>query len=158
MDRGVSMPNMLEPKASIFFFLYSLTIATERCFKIYTMFVYISAFFFTWKEERVLRALELAHWHKGNPKTTHLVWGNCVGKNRALSEHERLSSAGFLIKHAASGAAESLALLACWLIHAHLHIALTQSGWILYVAYSRESNAQTFIQTTHITKYCIVYV
>lgn len=69
MDRGVSMPNMLEPKASIFFFLYNITICTERSFKIYTMFIYLSAFF-SWKEEHVLRVLVLAHWLKGNPRSS----------------------------------------------------------------------------------------
>lgn len=79
MDRGVSMPNMLEPKASIFFFLYSITISTERCLKILENVRLSASFFFTWKEERVLRALALAHWHNGNPKTT---WSNplSVGK------------------------------------------------------------------------------
>lgn len=96
------------------------------------------------------------------PKTTWnapLSVGKLGGKNRRLSELERLTSVGFLIKHAASRAAESL-----WRFqHAGssmliTRIALTLGGWILYVAYSGESDAQSFIQTTHVAQYCIVYV
>lgn len=157
MDRGVSMPNMLESKASIFFFLYSITIQ-ERCFEIHIMFIYLSAFS-DWKEEHIWQEFKLCHWLKGNPTTTlnnplsveKLV--ERIGSFCTMKDSYQLVSWLSMLLYELLSHSGAFSMLAPPCSSAH-----SLSGWILYVAYSGESNAQSVIQTTHITIYSVVYV
>lgn len=119
----------------------------KRCFKIYT-FVYLNRIF-------VFFHLKRSTWfdigikgEKKNPKTTHSVWGGGEfgGKNRALSDLERLTSSWFPDSACRFRSCRVALALFFSMLGSSMLIctqALTQSGWMLYVAYSGESNAPT---------------